>query len=789
MSDAEIASDVVGLEELSLESLPRWRDMTEVRTLSTPPLFAAAAKELKVGQLVHPQEFSLFDSMSALELMDPKMDSGMLVNGAPPQSIAARLRSGAVPLAFPSARDVLATLDELFRCEAGWLSGQPLQQTLLTNVYMHRDPINALVGQFVGFEDLLANADVRELLARRLMAAKSAAATLQLVMAAVCLVVLKTNAVVRDAVVRGDIYEEEDFSPANGFDIGILEALSGDALTALLDAAEQRLAAVLAEQQQRVAAAKKGGKKKGSKRAGAGSSSDAAASGFEPLHTNPRVGVLLCEALLRRVRFRRSQFEAFSGLGTVEAPVDLERARAQFAELEELLRGLATEQLELDAEVFGGKPLGVDRTISRLLLSGSPPREVKLPSFDEALAIEAQLVQQMGTACSPAQWASMEELRIFLADFSREQPSVVVRSYMLLFLYMEKKIYGKYSFTDWLSAAMVANGVPSVLLSTQEGVVFSSRKVSYPRYFTAWTLEETALLMIHYVLLGIELDLYAPSEYGTIYWYLDYLHGSRLQNLNVTWQFVEKMKKVMPARPRPSADDTQAAASSDAAAAADAKAKTAKPSKAAPTGEVDTAKARFLREINYNEMQRSMMRAYFQLFNALEREGHVQTVTPTFGSALIRFEHRFAAFRPIHFPAALTHEDYAKNSDFSPYDVALIYKSADECFKVARAHGEALLRSEDGSDSSSSASGRQRVVHGAEVEALMKAAIANSVALVRREQQAGAAGGRAKKSAKSSGSATAADAAAPAAAGKALELLDFSTHPHFPVVSFPDRKA
>lgn len=24
--------------------------------------------------------------------------------------------------------------------------------------------------------------------------------------------------------------------------------------------------------------------------------------------------------------------------------------------------------------------------------------------------------------------------------------------------------------------------------------------------------------MIHYVLLGIELDLYAPSEYGTIYW-------------------------------------------------------------------------------------------------------------------------------------------------------------------------------------------------------------------------------------------------------------------------------
>lgn len=46
-----------------------------------------------------------------------------------------------------------------------------------------------------------------------------------------------------------------------------------------------------------------------------------------------------------------------------------------------------------------------------------------------------------------------------------------------LFLYMEKKIYGKYSFTEWLSASMVTNGVPRVLLSTQEGVVFSSRVI------------------------------------------------------------------------------------------------------------------------------------------------------------------------------------------------------------------------------------------------------------------------------------------------------------------------
>lgn len=59
----------------------------------------------------------------------------------------------------------------------------------------------------------------------------------------------------------------------------------------------------------------------------------------------------------------------------------------------------------------------------------------------------------------------------------QEIGDLVLTALRQLFLYMEKKIYGKYSFTEWLSAAMVANGVPSVLLSTQEGVVFSSRVI------------------------------------------------------------------------------------------------------------------------------------------------------------------------------------------------------------------------------------------------------------------------------------------------------------------------
>uniref|UniRef100_M4BNI4 NAA35-like N-terminal domain-containing protein n=1 Tax=Hyaloperonospora arabidopsidis (strain Emoy2) TaxID=559515 RepID=M4BNI4_HYAAE len=148
-------------EKLKLQYSPfdtDWLDVTK--------LMSAAAKELKVGQLIHEDDFKLFDCMSAMELMDPMMDSGMLVDGVPIQSISARLENRSVLLEFSSARDVLATLDELFCCETGWLHGLPLAQSLLTNVYLHRDPLNTLWSQLVTpLESLVAgDADVRDIL-------------------------------------------------------------------------------------------------------------------------------------------------------------------------------------------------------------------------------------------------------------------------------------------------------------------------------------------------------------------------------------------------------------------------------------------------------------------------------------------------------------------------------------------------------------------------------------------------------------------------------------------------
>ncbi|DBA01367.1 TPA: hypothetical protein N0F65_001606 [Lagenidium giganteum] len=846
-TDATLSADALRALQISAPSSAnsaQWEDITDV--------VRAAAGELRVGEIVHVNNFNLFDSMSALELMDPKMDSGMLISGAQPQPMTTKLAAGKIPLSFTSARDVVATIDELFRNESAWLDGQPLAQTLLTSSYIHKEPLHALLQKlFAGPGSDEANQtplDVTTLASTVLsaedVAAKldtSAEATLLLVICAVHVATFKTAHLLRNVVSRADIYEEEDFSFSNALDAQFADSLPDMVVFSLLGAAAARLEVAVSEQ--KAQAAKKSSNKKKNQKKAAGAAESSSGT-YEPLHGNIRISSLLCEILLRRIQLRQRLWEGFRALGVAEFAVAWEDARIKFEATHEILVAMSTEKIELDRECFSGKPIGFDKTISRLLLSGSPPREVKVPTLDQAIALQQRLMKHLLLACATPEWTCMEDLRIFLADLSRQQPSIVVRSYVLLFLYIDKKIYGRFGFMDWLTESMVMNGVPTVLLSTQEGVQFSARtietvyeslkiylhgrsrqrarletlledwailqleaagvdetfttemgipKATYPRYFTAWTLEESVLLMIHYVSLGLELDLYSPNEYGTVYWYFDYLLGSRLQNLNVTWTFVEKLKKLAPgphgsrssSNPTPLSSTGSTSTSSDAAEAAGKKTKKVANTNSSTTTTADEPpadplKARFVREVNYTEMLRATMRAYFQFFSALERDELVPAAAPTYGSPTIRFNHRFAPFQSIHFPAALTFEDFAQNSDFAPYKVDVIYKSAEECFKVARVHGEQLL-SEYGAN----------MPHADEVRAVIKVAVSNCVNLARREQALLKVSGSASTGRGSARGKTK-QRPAPAASDDARAMFtaqfDFTLHPHFPVVQFVEQQ-
>ena len=88
-------------------------DGRPTRWLDVLPLIDQAAERLKLGDLLSGQCFSLHDAMSALELMDPQMDTGL----APPaddEVVAAE------PPKQMRPADLVGLLDELLCSEFGW---------------------------------------------------------------------------------------------------------------------------------------------------------------------------------------------------------------------------------------------------------------------------------------------------------------------------------------------------------------------------------------------------------------------------------------------------------------------------------------------------------------------------------------------------------------------------------------------------------------------------------------------------------------------------------------------
>ena len=200
----------------------------------------------------------------------------------------------------------------------------------------------------------------------------------------------------------------------------------------------------------------------------------------------------------------------------------------------------------------------------------------------------------MHYVCAPDPFDSLEGLRRVVYHFSIKNPNVIPRSYMMLCLYASEKAYGRHAYTTWLSASMVAYGVPTMLLTSTDGSSFAARclkplfetirfqlhqpsrqrqrlefmledwgilqqqanlidesfatemmipVVEYPSYFSGWVLEQTLCIMMRYIALGLELDLYDEFEYPYVFWYLDCIITSRIRNLSIIASFMEQLRE------------------------------------------------------------------------------------------------------------------------------------------------------------------------------------------------------------------------------------------------------
>ncbi|RDW71406.1 putative MAK10 [Coleophoma cylindrospora] len=176
--------------------------------------FTAAAEQIDLGQLIKDPFFTLFESVGALEIMDPKMDSGFLEPG---ETMEDNYDYSAVLL----PEEVLGIIDQLLSHEMAWHMGHPLSQTIFTSLYIDRilSPCPLILDH--------------TLFDRSESAPSDEPLTLQ-TLRAYCVGLIKTCHYVNSRVKAEHFYEEEDFV-THTYNRNLLEAIDHDSIVDLLE--------------------------------------------------------------------------------------------------------------------------------------------------------------------------------------------------------------------------------------------------------------------------------------------------------------------------------------------------------------------------------------------------------------------------------------------------------------------------------------------------------------------------------------------------------------------------
>ncbi|CAI2175218.1 15106_t:CDS:10 [Funneliformis geosporum] len=160
-----------------------------------------ATDEFEIGQLVHLESFGLYDAMSSIEIMDPKMDSGMILES-----------------------DLNKPQFKLHAClkpeEMTWHAGHSLSQTLFTCMYFHHV-------MDLGPELFINNSNDENLPMEFVI----------LVLKAYVLGTVKCCHLVLYEMTKGNVYEEEDFS-ANKYGVSMYEDFPYSQCIKLIEDAE-----------------------------------------------------------------------------------------------------------------------------------------------------------------------------------------------------------------------------------------------------------------------------------------------------------------------------------------------------------------------------------------------------------------------------------------------------------------------------------------------------------------------------------------------------------------------
>uniref|UniRef100_A0A3Q1CAJ3 N-alpha-acetyltransferase 35, NatC auxiliary subunit n=1 Tax=Amphiprion ocellaris TaxID=80972 RepID=A0A3Q1CAJ3_AMPOC len=619
---------------------------------------------LYVSLLLSCCKFGLFEAMSAIEMMDPKMDAGMIGNQVNRKvlNFEQAIKEGAIKVKDLSLPELIGIIDTCFCCLITWLEGHSLAQTVFTCLYVHNP-------------DLIEEPALK----------------------AFALGMLKVCDIAREKVNKAAVFEEEDFQ-AMTYGFKMANNVTDLRVTGMLKDVEDEL-------QRKVKSTRS---RQGEQR-------------------NPEVELehQQCLALFNRIKFTRLLLTALIAFTKKETSSvgEAQKLVAQAADLLSAIHSSIQHGIQSQNDTTKGDHpimMGFEPLVNQRLLPPTFPRYAKIIKREDMVAYFSKLIERIKTVCDVINTTNLHGILDFFCEFSEQSPCVLSRSLLqTTFLIDNKKVFGTHLMQDMIKDALRYFVSPPVLsykcclFNNHQAkdyidsfVTHCSRpfcsliqihghnrarqrdklghileefatlqdeaekvdaalhsllmKLEPQRQHLAclgtWILYHNLRIMIQYLLSGFELELYSMHEYYYIYWYLsEFLYAWLMSTLS-------------------RADSSQMA--EERILEEQLKGRSSKKTKKKKKGRKKACTSF------------PCLCFSFQTMVALDMDGKVRKPQFELDSEQVRYEHRFAPFNSVVTPPPVHYIQFKEMSDLKKYNPppgsADLYLAASKHFQQAK---------------------------------------------------------------------------------------------------------
>ncbi|XP_050072834.1 N-alpha-acetyltransferase 35, NatC auxiliary subunit [Anopheles maculipalpis] len=630
--------------------------------------FFECVKELKLGELVHDSMFGLLEAMSAIEMMDPKMDAGMSCNReATPLTFDTAVETGQMKLNNLLPKESIGIIDAVYSCMASWLEGHSMAQTVLTCLYLHKP--NQIECKTI----------------------KSFSIGIQ-----------KIINLIRNFTVRANVYEEEDFQHSS-FDCNLSAEVTETKAINMLKAAEEELI--------------KKAKDSEDEREKEELQALLARVRFTRLFLFSLVGLY---PLKQGTTWQHGQEVAAQSTVSLKTEmIDIVKALNGALELAQVIE----KTIELGTQPEEGSdapnPMGFSMMVNQRLLPPTFPRSTKIKDRHLSIQYLTELIQRIKHGCKIINCTSYHAALNFLMDFNKKYtPCLLSRSIpQTLYLPAGRMVFGVKSLTEVLKESVKAFIAPPALrpdnplynnpfaincinsffeyneqsfyslfalcgynqarqrdnlgwillgfAELQDGaervdvylhsLTPRSENSRHLACFGTWVFYHCLRAMSFYLLAGLELELYSVHEYLYIFWYLyQYLFSWIVSALTRAETFLAEQEY-----------------------AADPKALKSNQKKPKPKKRKAKTDAK---EILFNEALETLCGGYYKALAGFIKEGRIPEPLPMFDNEQVRFEHRFAPFANLTTPPPMPY------SEFKNMKMIMLQSPATELYAAAAKH-------------------------------------------------------------------------------------------------------